>query len=92
MKEFSQNCNVPNGFTSSFYFWTNTGETNEHNEWIKEDFKGYLRCKFTSCDKVALDVQLMIFFIWRKNGVSFSRYLDFCIFVKSTDFKIGDVS
>ena len=32
----------------------------------------------------------MIFFIWRKN-VLFSRYLDFCIFVKSTDFKICDV-
>ena len=29
----------------------------------------------------------MIFFIWRKN-VSFLRYLDFCVFVKSTNFKI----
>ena len=33
----------------------------------------------------------MNFFIWRKNHVSFSRYLDFCIFVKTTDFKICDV-
>ena len=32
----------------------------------------------------------MNFFILRKN-VSFSRYLDFCVFVKSTDFKIGHV-
>ena len=32
----------------------------------------------------------MIFFIWRKN-VSFTRYLDFCVFVKSTYFKICDV-
>ena len=32
----------------------------------------------------------MIFFIWRKN-VLFSRYLDFCVFVKSTDFQTHDV-
>ena len=30
---------------------------------------------------------VMNFFIWRKN-VLFSRYLDFCVSVKSTDFKI----
>ena len=35
-------------------------------------------------------VWLMNFFIWGKN-VSFSRYLDFSAFVKSTDFKICDV-
>ena len=32
----------------------------------------------------------MNLFIWGKN-VSFARYLDFYIFVKSGDFKIGDV-
>ena len=30
------------------------------------------------------------FFIWRKN-VLFLRYLDFCVFVKSTDFQTRDV-
>ena len=34
----------------------------------------------------------MNFFIWRKSNISFSRYLDFCVFVKSTDFKICDVT
>ena len=33
----------------------------------------------------------MNFFIWRKNNVSFSRYRDFCVFVKPDDFKICDV-
>ena len=32
-----------------------------------------------------------IFLIWRKNNISFTRYLDFYAFVKSTDFKICDV-
>ena len=32
-----------------------------------------------------------ILLIWRKNDILFSRYLDFCDFVKSTDFKICDV-
>ena len=31
------------------------------------------------------------FLIWRKNNISFSRNLDFCAFVKSTDLKICDV-
>ena len=31
------------------------------------------------------------FLIWRKNDILFSRYLDFCAFVKSTDFKICDI-
>ena len=53
--------------------------------------KGYLRYKTILCHKVALDVQLMNFFIWRKNNVSFSRYRDFCVFVKSADLKICDV-
>ena len=43
------------------------------------------------CHKVVLDAQLMNFFIWNKNNVSFSRYLDFCVRVKSTDFKICDI-
>ena len=54
-------------------------------------FKGYLHCKTIFCHKVALDAQLMNFFIWNKNNISFSRYLDFRVFVKSTDFKICDV-
>ena len=33
----------------------------------------------------------MNFFIWRNNNVSFLRYLDFCVFVKSTDFKIRGI-
>ena len=32
----------------------------------------------------------MNFFVWRQNVV-FSRYLDFCVFVKSTNLKICDV-
>ena len=51
---------------------------------------GYLRYKTTFCLKETLDVQTMIFFIWRKN-VSFLRYIDFCVYVKFTDFKICDV-
>ena len=31
----------------------------------------------------------MNFFIWRKNDVSFSTYLDFYVFVKSSDFKVS---
>ena len=44
--------------------------------------------KVTSATRLflALDVYMMIFF-----NVSFLRYLDFCVFVKSTDFKICDV-
>ena len=53
--------------------------------------KSYLRYKIIFCHKVALDVWLMIFFIWRKNNVSLLRYLDFYVFVKSTNFKICDV-
>ena len=33
----------------------------------------------------------MSFFIWRENDVSFSRYVGFCDFMKSTDLKIFDV-
>ena len=54
-------------------------------------FKGYLCYRTIFCHKVALDVQLMNFFIWSKNNVLLSRYLDFFVFVKSTDFKICDV-
>ena len=53
-------------------------------------FKGYPWYKTISCFKAALDVQLINVFIWRKNNVSFSRYLDFFIFVKFTDFKVSD--
>ena len=50
--------------------------------------KGYLHYKTIFCHKVALDAQLMNFFIWSKNKILFSRYLDFCVFVKSTNIKI----
>ena len=45
--------------------------------------KGYLHYKTIFCCKVALDVQLLNFFIWRKNNVLLSRHLDFCALVKS---------
>ena len=47
--------------------------------------------KLFFCHKVALDVQLMNFFIWSKNNIFSTRYLDFCVFMKSTDLKICDV-
>ena len=53
--------------------------------------KGYFHYKTILCDKVAFDVQLMNFFIWRKNNVSFLRYRDFCVFVKFANFKICDI-
>ena len=53
--------------------------------------KGYLHYKTILCHKVALDVELINFFIWRKNIVSFSRYRDFCVFVKPAEFKICGV-
>ena len=53
-------------------------------------FNGYLCCETILCHKLALDVYLMNLFIWRKN-VSFPRYQDFCVFIKSVDFKICDV-
>ena len=55
------------------------------------EFKGYFCYKSILCHKVTLDVQLINFLIWSKNNVSFSRYGDFCVFVKSADFKICDV-
>ena len=33
----------------------------------------------------------MNFFIWKKYDVLFSRYLDFCVFHESTNFKIFDI-
>ena len=33
----------------------------------------------------------MIFFIWREDDVSFSRYPGICDFVKSMDLKICDI-
>ena len=52
--------------------------------------KSYLHYKNISCHRVALDVSLRNFFTWRENNVLFLKYLDFCVFVKSTDFKIFD--
>ena len=62
-----------------------------YNKATLSKFKGYLRYKTILCYKVTLDMQLMNFFIWRKNNVLFSRYRDFCVFVKPTNFKICDV-
>ena len=53
--------------------------------------KGYLHYKPIFCYRVAFDLYLMNFFIWRENGVSFSRYQGFCDFVNSIDLKICDV-
>ena len=58
---------------------------------VQSIIKGYLRYETILCNGVALDAQLMIFFIWRENNVAFLRYLDYCDFVKSTDLKICDV-
>ena len=55
------------------------------------ELKVYLRYKTIFCRKVALDMWLINFFIRRKNDVLFSRYLDFCVFMKSIDLKICDV-
>ena len=55
---------------------------------LSNKLKGYLRYKIIFCNKAVLDVQLIKFFIWRKSNISFSSYLDFYAFVKSTDFKI----
>ena len=57
---------------------------------IRDLFKGYLHYKTIFCHEVACDVQFMNFVNKGKNDVLFSRYLDFCVFVKSTDFKICD--
>ena len=44
----------------------------------RSEFKSYLRYKTIFCHKVALDVYLMIFFLFKeKNNVAFSKYLDF---------------
>ena len=45
------------------------------------DLKGHLHYKTIFCYKVAFHLQLMNFFIWRENNVSFLRYLGFCDFV-----------
>ena len=62
------------------------------HQWLRSAWlKGYLHYKTILWHYVALDVQLIIFFIWRKNNVLFLRYLDFCVFGKSAEFKICDV-
>ena len=66
-------------------FWFN-------NQLCTSWVKGYLRCETILCHNVALDVQLMNLFIWRKNIVLFPRYQDFCVFKKPIDFKICDVT
>ena len=59
---------------------------------ISDKIKGYLCYKTILCHKVAFDVQVMNFFIWRKNNVTFLRYRDFCVFVKFANFKTCDVN
>ena len=56
---------------------------------ILPDLKGYLSYKILFAIKQPL--MSNYFFIWIKN-VLFSRYLNFCVLVKSTDFKICDVT
>ena len=41
--------------------------------------------------KYTLNVQLIIFFNQQKNFILCSRYLDFCVFQESMNFKICDV-
>ena len=57
-----------------------------------EILKGYLRYTTIFDNKVALDQWLLNFFIRRKSNVLFPRYLAFYVFVKSTNFKICDVT
>ena len=38
---------------------------------VEVTFKGYLRYETIFCHKVAFDVELMNFFIWKENDVSF---------------------
>ena len=49
-----------------------------HHLIVLKIFKGYLCYNTIFCHKVALDMQFMNLFIWRKNNASFLRYLDFC--------------
>ena len=78
---------IPDWFIS---YTTEKSEVSPANN-LGFELKGYLRHKTIFCHKVVLDMQLMNFFIWRKNHVLFSRYRDFCVFVKSADFKIRDL-
>ena len=54
--------------------------------------KGYLPTKVFFDVKWPLMYNQWFFFIWRKNSVLFSRYLDFSVVVKSTNCKICDVT
>ena len=55
-------------------------------------FKYYLHHTLIFYHKVVLDVYIMNrFFYLKKIDFSFSRYLDFCAFVKYTNFKICGV-
>ena len=55
-------------------------------------FKGYLRYKSIFCHKVALDVQSMNSLFEEKMFRSLEVSLDFCDFVKSTDFKNDNIA
>ena len=53
-----------------------------------EGLKSYLRYKTISCNKVALDVQLMSFLFEKKKQCL--EISSFCVFVKCKDLKICD--
>ena len=84
---------VINGFTKNLVIlkWLSRQKCKQKSKTMSQKYvTGFLRYKTIFYNKVALNVQLMNFFIWRKN-VSFLRYLDICVFVKSTDFKIHGI-
>ena len=48
-------------------------------------------CKPILWQNIDLKVSWMDVLIWKKNNISFSRYLDFCAFDESVILKICDV-
>ena len=76
-------------FTSNFGISCNLRFKNEKKE-LSQKFKDYLYCKTIFCHNLALNLQCTNFFIWRENNVSFSRYLDFCVFLEPSSSTICD--
>ena len=74
---------ITSRINSNKFFWT-VINTSEVRVTIKQVWN--MPLKVTSAKKLFFVIK-----IWRKNNVSFSRYLDFYVFVKSADFKICDV-
>ena len=81
------------GNLGKFSFTLNSGIScnlrfkNEKKE-LAQKFKDDLRCKTIFCHNLALNLQCTNFFICRENNVSFSRYLDFCVFIESSSSTI----